>query len=45
MAGEVLPAGSTNTQGLAPWAAPYITDYLGKAKALSDTPYQAYKGQ
>jgi len=44
MAGEVLPAGSTNTQGLAPWAAPYITDYLGKAKALADTPYQAYKG-
>jgi hypothetical protein len=44
MAGEVLPAGSTNTQGLAPWAAPYITDYLGKAQALSNTPYQAYKG-
>lgn len=41
---DVLPAGSTNTQGLAPWAAGYITDYLGKAKALADTPYQAYKG-
>ena len=44
MAGEVLPAGSTNTQGLAPWAAPYITDYLGKAQGLANTPYQAYKG-
>jgi hypothetical protein len=44
MAGEVLPAGSTNTQGLAPWAGDYITNYLGKAKALADTPYQAYKG-
>lgn len=44
MAGEVLPAGSTNTQGLADWAAPYITDYLGKAQALSNTPYQAYQG-
>lgn len=44
MAGEVLPSGSTNTQGLADWAAPYITDYLGKAQALSNTPYQAYQG-
>jgi hypothetical protein len=44
MAGETLPTGSTNTQGLADWAAPYITDYLGKAKALSETPYQTYQG-
>jgi len=44
MAGAVLPTGSTNTQGLADWAAPYITNYLGKAQALSESPYQAYQG-
>jgi len=44
MAGETLPTGSTNTQGLADWAAPYITNYLGKAQALADTPYQVYQG-
>ena len=44
MAGEVLPAGSTNTQGLADWAAPYITNYLGQSQALSNTPYQTYQG-
>lgn len=44
MAGAVLPTGSTNTQGLAPWAGGYITNYLGKAQALADTPYEAYKG-
>jgi hypothetical protein len=44
MAGEVLPTGSTNTQGLADWASPYITNYLGQAQALSQSPYQAYQG-
>lgn len=44
MAGETLPTGSTNTQGLADWASPYITGYLGQAQALSNTPYEAYKG-
>jgi hypothetical protein len=44
MAGETLPTGSTNTQGLADWAAPYITNYLGKAQSLAETPYEAYKG-
>jgi hypothetical protein len=44
MAGETLPSGSTNTQGLADWASPYITNYLGKAQALSETPYQVYQG-
>jgi len=44
-AGSSLPAaGGTSTQGLAPWAAGYITDYLGKAQALANTPYQTYKG-
>jgi hypothetical protein len=40
MAGETLPTGSTNTQGLADWASPYITNYLGQAQALSQSPYQ-----
>jgi hypothetical protein len=44
-AGSALPAaGGTSTAGLADWAAPYITDYLGKAQALSNTPYQTYQG-
>jgi hypothetical protein len=44
MAGETLPTGSTNTQGLADWASPYITNYLGQAQALSQSPYQTYQG-
>ena len=44
MAGEVLPSGSTNTQGLADWASPYITNYLGQAQALAQSPYQTYQG-
>ena len=44
-AGSALPAGGgTSTAGLADWASPYITDYLGKAQALSNTPYQTYQG-
>jgi hypothetical protein len=39
-----LTAGGTNAQGLAEWASPYITNYLGQAQALSNTPYQAYQG-
>jgi hypothetical protein len=41
---KTLPAGSTNTQGLADWASPYITNYLGEAQALAQTPYQTYQG-
>jgi hypothetical protein len=44
MAGETLPSGSTNTQGLADWASPYITNYLGQAQALAQSPYQVYQG-
>ena len=44
MAAETLPSGSTNTQGLADWAAPYITNYLGQAQALAQSPYQTYQG-
>lgn len=44
MPAETLPSGSTNTQGLADWAAPYITNYLGRAQAESRTPYETYSG-
>lgn len=44
-AGVTAPtAGGTNTQGLADWAAPYVTGYLGEAQALGQQPYQAYQG-
>ena len=44
-AGSALgTAGGTSTAGLSDWAAPYITDYLGKAQALSNQPYQTYGG-
>ena len=36
--------GTTNTQGLADWAATYITNYLGQAQTLAQQPYQAYEG-
>lgn len=39
-----LTPGGTNTQGLADWAAPYITNYLGQAQALGNQPYQTYQG-
>ena len=40
------PAQNTTTEtNLSSWAGPYITDYLSKAQALSNMPYQAYQGQ
>ena len=38
------PAGTTTETNLSSWAGPYVTDYLSKAKALSDMPYQPYQG-
>lgn len=38
------PTGTTNTQGLASWAAPYITDYLSTAQTLAHQPTQVYSG-
>ena len=35
---------STQTESLAPWVAPYVTNMLNKGQALSNTPYQAYTG-
>jgi hypothetical protein len=37
-------AGSANQQSLSEWAGPYVTGMLGKAKALSEQPYQVYQG-
>lgn len=37
-------AGTTTETNLASWAGPYVTDYLSKAQALSNMPYQAYQG-
>jgi hypothetical protein len=36
--------GGTNMQGLADWASPYITSYLGRAQAEAQQPYEAYQG-
>lgn len=36
--------GGTNMQGLADWASPYITSYLGQSQALAQQPYQTYEG-
>ena len=38
------PGGTTTEQNLAAWAGPYVTDYLSKAQALANMPYQAYQG-
>jgi hypothetical protein len=44
-AGSSLPAaGGTSMAGLADWAAPYVTGYLGQAQALGNAPYQTYQG-
>jgi len=44
-AGSALgTTGGTSMAGLADWAAPYITNYLGQAQALGNAPYQTYQG-
>jgi hypothetical protein len=44
-AGNSVPAGATGQESnLSNWAGPYVTDMLGKGKALSEQPYQAYQG-
>lgn len=42
--GMGTPAPTAFESNLSEWAGPYVTDYLGKAQALSNTPYQAYTG-
>ena len=44
-AGSALgTTGGTSMSGLADWASPYITNYLGQAQALGSAPYQTYQG-
>lgn len=35
---------SSAVESLSPYAAPYVTEMLGKGQALASTPYQAYTG-
>ena len=45
MATTSTPAPGTSTQStLSSWAGPYVTDMLGRAQAISETPYQTYQG-
>lgn len=45
MATTTTPAvGTSNVSTLSDWAGPYVTDMLGKAQAVSETPYQTYGG-
>ena len=39
------PGGTTTEQNLASWAGPYVMDYLSRAQALAQMPYQPYQGQ
>ena len=41
-----MPAGdkTSETGSLAPWAAPYVTEMLGKGQALANQGYQGYTG-
>lgn len=42
---SALPAvGGSSSSTLSEWAGPYVTSMLGKAQALSETPYQTYQG-
>ena len=36
---------ASTTESLSSWAAPYVTDMLGKGQALSNMPFTAYTGQ
>jgi len=44
MATSTIPVGSAQQSTLSEWAGPYVTDMLGKAQAISNTPYQTYQG-
>lgn len=47
-AGVTTPATTqkvgSESSTLSEWAGPYVTEMLGKSKALSETPYQVYQG-
>ena len=35
---------ASQTESLSPYAAPFVTEMLGRGQALASTPYQAYTG-
>lgn len=42
---SALPAaGGTSSSTLSEWAGPYVTDMLARAQAISQQPYQTYRG-
>ena len=44
-AASALPAaGGTSEQTLSTWAGPYVTNMLGQAQAIANSPYQTYQG-
>lgn len=38
------PQGTSNSSTLSEWAGPTVTNMIGRAEALSNTPYEAYTG-
>ena len=45
MSGDPIGQIASETESLSSWAAPYVTDMLGKGQALSNMPFTAYTGQ
>lgn len=44
-AASALPtAGGTSESTISNWAGPYVTNMLGQAQAIANTPYQTYQG-
>ena len=39
-----MPQGASNASSLSSWAGPSVTNMIGRAEALSNTPYDAYTG-
>ena len=44
MSGDPIGQVASETESLSSWAAPYVTDMLGKGQALSNMPFTAYSG-
>ncbi len=44
MSGDPIGQIASETESLSSWAAPYVTDMLGKGQALSNMPFTAYSG-
>ena len=44
MSNGTVGAETGAVESVSPYAAPYVTEMLGKGQALAATPYQAYTG-